>query len=124
MVAWFKKLLHIVKHFDDVVDVMDTLSQDHRWLERHVNDAVQTIKDRTTINADVYVHPHGNPNQIITIGRYNNIDYIEVFDVPTDDFHELVRQLKERKKYARMGTVDAAPGMRQIIESESSSWRY
>ena len=131
MIKWFKKLFHIVKHFDEYTTAMEQLSQQQSklWLEqggmmREVRGAVETIKARTEVHGDIHMHPSGDMNQIIMIGKYYKSDYVEIFNVPPDDFELLVHKLKDLRKYARMGKVDAAPGLKQVIKYESGDWRY
>ena len=128
MIKWFKQLLHIVKHFDDIVDSMEELSRDQQRvehhvnnIEHHVNDAVQTIKDRTTIHADIAASRR-HQSQIIMIGNYRNRDYIQTFEVHPDDFSGMLRQCIEMQKYARMGKIDAPIGMKEIINTESEKY--
>ena len=120
MIKWFKKLFHIVKHFDDIAASVDALGRDHIRVRRQVNDAVQTIKDRTTLHADVsHYRRDSHMNQIILIGRYRNRDYIQTYQVQPDDFEGLVRQCIEMQKYAYLSKIDAPYGMKEIIETES-----
>ncbi len=123
MIKWFEKLFYIVKHFDDIVNSMEELSLDQRRVEHNVNDAVQTIKDRTTLHADVsHARKNGHLNQLIMIGRYRNRDYIQTFEVHPDDFDRMVRQCIEMQKYAHMGKIDAPIGMKEIINTESNRY--
>jgi len=127
MIKWFKKLLYIVKHFDDINSSIDNslveLRARQSSVEYCVTDAVQTIKDRTTLHADVSpYHRNGNMSQIILIGRYRNRDFIQTFEVLPDDFNGLVHQCIDMQKYAHMGRIDAVPMMKEIIETESEKY--
>lgn len=123
IVNWVKQLLYVVKHFDIIVDSMNELGRDHVRVKAHVDEAVQTIRDRTTLHADAqYMGGRHAMNQIIMIGRYHNRDYIQMFEVPEHDFSGMVRHCIEMQKYARTGRVDSAyPEMRQIINTEAEN---
>ena len=123
MIKWFKKLFYIVEHFDDIVASMDELGRDQVRVKWHVDEAVQTIKDRTTLHADVsHSRRDSHMNQIIMIGRYRNRDYIQTYQVQPDDFEGLVRQCIEMQKYAYLSKIDAPYGMKEIIETESEKY--
>lgn len=111
MLNWIKKLFLIVEKYDTDRD---------RLLERIVNsevkirNAVKTIIERTTINADIHSHPKSK-NQIIVVGRYRKRDYINVFEMGDKTLTELIQQLEEMKKYGHLNVVDSPLQMREII---------
>lgn len=111
MLNWIKKLFLIVKKYDSDRD---------RLLERIVNseikvrNAVKTIIDRTTINADIHSHPKSK-NQIIVVGRYRDRDYINVFEMGGKALTDLIKQLEEMEKYGHLNVVDSPLQMREAI---------
>ena len=128
MFTWFKnlnklriKLLYVAKHYDELVTRMGELHSSHIRVENHVNDAVQTIRDRTTWHADIK-SGRRDPHQIIMIGNYRGNDYIEVFSVPADDFRSMVNHCKDVNRFARRGVIDAAPDMKYILDKETKWW--
>ena len=128
MFTWFKnlnklriKLLYVAKHYDELVTRMDELRSSHMRVENHVNEAVRTIRDRTTWHADINRSGH-DPHQIIMIGNYRGKDYIEVFSVPADDFRRMVNHCQEVNRFAHRGVIDAAPDMKYILDKETKWW--
>jgi len=133
MIKWFKKLFYIVKHFDDIHHTQSMINAqvDGALIEQHslikyfgneVEAGVRTIKDRTELHVDVSPMNHGDPHQIILIGKYHNRDYIQTYSVAPEDFRHLIDVCKDMQRYARRGRIDAIPEMKAIINEESMKW--
>lgn len=113
-INWFKKLNYIVKHYDeDKIVMLDRI----RSADLRIRDGVQIIKDRTTINADISPSMR-DPSQIITIGRYNGRDYVQVFSIHDDDFRGLIQHLREMERYGTVSKIDAPYGFEYVIEQD------
>jgi len=94
---------------------LDTIEYDIDQMKKNIDDAVDVIRDRTTVNIDHY--PHGcDPNRVVIIGRHKNTDYVQIFDLNTRDFGEIVEILKSLTKYSKMGIIDSTPTCKQIFE--------
>lgn len=126
MFKWFKnlnelriKLLYVAKHYDKLVGRMDELRTSQIRVENNVNEAVQVIRDRTGWHTDVHAYQRNAQHQVILIGVYNRQDYIEVFNVPNDEFRNMVMRCKDVSKFAHRGVVDAIPEMRMILDRET-----
>jgi len=123
MIKWFKKLFHIVKHFDDYVESINALSDEMVIAKREVAEGVTLIRDRTELHMDVRSYSRdAAPHQIILIGRYMNRDYVQTFNVPAENFRGLIEQCRDMEKYSHMGCVDAAPEMKTIVQREQQYW--
>ena len=130
VIGWIKKLFWIVKNYDrnlgwvahqlhivkgDMEDQEETLS----WFQKQICEAKDMIKDRTEIHADICLHENERyRNSIIVIGRYRKNDYIEIFDMPVQDFEYMVNRLKEKKKWGNMAVVDAPSGIKAVLVDE------
>lgn len=119
---WRKTLLYIVKNYNQLVIRMDELTSSHIRVVNNVNEAVDVIRERTGWHADVKVYQRDSPNQIIVIGNYRGRDYIEIFNVPADDFPGVVAHCKDVSRFAHRGTIDAIPEMKMILEKETKWW--
>jgi len=103
MFKWFKKLKLIVARYDD----------DRNRLLSRVEQAEQTIIDRTEVHADINLV--GNCTAIM-IGRYKNRDYIQTFNMDQRDFNSVVDWMNELKKRGHVQYVDAPPMLDVVIE--------
>jgi len=115
-VNWFKRLNYIVNHYDqDKIEMIGKLE----YAESNAAEAVQLIKERTNIHADVDVKLN-TPTQVIAIGRYRNHDYIQVFSIHANDFSELVLRLKSMEKYGNLQRIDSPIELRGVFERDVS----
>lgn len=105
MINFIKKMVYIVKNYDN----------DFKHLTSRVNQAEKVIRDRTDIHADIH---YKSKNQIIAVGRYRNRDYVQVYNISTDDFNYLIKILREMEMYGRRGRIDSAHSMKAIFEHE------
>lgn len=115
-VNWFKRLSYIVNHYDqDKIEMLSKLN----YAEKKAAEAVQVIKERTNIHADVHVKLN-NPTQVIAIGRYRNHDYVQVFSIHADDFSELVLRLKDMEKYGNLQRIESPIELRGVFDRDTS----
>jgi hypothetical protein len=119
---WIKTLARVVRTYDksiqslrdDLQDVDKKQSQFNKNLRYDMNNAVELIKRRTDVSADVSA-THRNPSQIIMVGRYRNRDYVQVFTIREDDFGMLIHQLRDMERYGQVTKIDAPMGLREMI---------
>ncbi len=117
---WFKKLFYIVNNYDKDLAYTHALIQ---HCNSEIKKGVQIIKDRTNIHADVHIHKN-HPSEVIMIGRYNNMDYIQTFSIENDhDFVNLVSQLRDMEKYGVVQRVDAPLMLKAHIMQDLEFWR-
>ena len=129
MITWFKKLLQIVREYDeDKHNVEDKIISCNNQIYQHecvlgehrrtINEAQQLIKDRTEVHADIH-HYRPNDSKIIVIGQYKGQDYIQIFPVGGDCFGSVVDRLRHESKYAKLGRFDGGmPNMKASIIHE------
>jgi hypothetical protein len=109
MISWIKKLYQIVKNYDI----------DKNKLLTRIAQAEKIIKDRTNIHTNIHTDVHyKSDNQIIVIGRYKNRDYIQTFNVSSEDFPTLIKQLHQMERYGHVTRIDAPPMMRAVVERD------
>lgn len=70
------------------------------------------LRDRTDVAVDVRLR---EPNYVIVVGRYKNVDYIQTYSVASDELCDLVGMLKKMERHARVRVVDAPPQMRAVF---------
>lgn len=132
MIKWFKKLLRIVKHYDDDMQNFtekyvisdEILSRHEIELDSHrrnIIEAQQLIKDRTEVHADIHTY-NPNDSRIIVIGNYKNTDYIEIFPVGNGQFNNIVDELKHQSKYGNIKRVDALPSIKEFIMHDTGEY--
>lgn len=101
---WVKKLLVIVENYDTEQEKM----------RRQITRAVQMIRSRTGIHADIGYRP--SESQVILIGRYKNRDYIQVHDLQAENFEQIIHHLKDLEQYGEIRKVDAPIGFNAVVE--------
>ena len=116
-VNWFKKLIYIVNNYDKNLSMA---MRQVRKNELEVTEAVNLIKERTSLSADVHMKMNA-PTQVILIGRYNGHDYVNIFSLTEDDMKPLIHQLKDMEDYAHMSRIDAPIEYRNIVK-QGSIW--
>jgi len=115
LINWCKKLIYIVNNYDLEIK---NLSNRIDCAESNVNKGINMIKKRTKIHADVSYF-EGSPTQIITIGRYRNRDYIQVFSLHNDnDFKMLIEKLREMERYGDLERIDCPIGLEAVLDRE------
>ena len=75
------------------------------------------MKQRTTVHADLSPHMK-SPHQIITIGRYKNKDYIQVYSVTGESFSYMVGMLRDMRRHGEVGIIDAPHGSECFIRED------
>lgn len=135
MITWFKTFLKIVREYDGMVKMQNEISSHNKKIfllhdskiakvfnaveiaERAVArsyEAVNFIKDRTEVNADINVRGRC-PNTLIVIGRYKGRDHVEIFDV--ENMEALVDQLRRMQKYHHRKIIDGPPQFKAFIDN-------
>lgn len=107
LVRWIKKLKRIVRDYD----------KDRNALLRTIQRAEDLIRDRTEINVDGSFHGDDR-NQIIVVGRYRKMDYVQVYTLNDRDLDGLIDQLREMQRYGVVNKIDALFQMKEVIERE------
>jgi len=121
IINWFKNLFYVVKdyHIHKLVfnTNIDDLNKRMAWLETQTSHAVNIIKERTEISADIRLRGP-NRNQIIIIGRYKKRDYVEVFTTTDKQLDQLIPHLKHLEKFGVIEKVDAPTGFKAIFKRD------
>jgi len=112
MLNKIRKLFQILRTYDND---LSNLNLKVLRLEAELKRAEDLIKIRTKIAVDVNFQ---TANHIITIGRYNNIDYIQSYAVNDRSFHRLVDTVKSMEKFGDAAIVDAPPNFRAALLRE------
>ena len=105
---WFAELFYIVRNYRD----------NQIRLQRQTGYALELIRKRTTVHADV--HMRDTYDQIIVIGQYRNRDYVRVFSVKPDDLLHLVGILKSME--AALGRIDVVHSADAVIKDVFSRY--
>lgn len=105
-IKWLKKLINLVNEYEKEIS----------FLEKRIESAEKIIRDRTDINVDINRRKH--ENQIIVIGKYRNIDYIQTFTVDSRDFSYTIDMLKKMDRYGTLNKVDSAPDIKAVFKNE------
>lgn len=103
MIVWIKKLLAIVKNYEE----------DMGRLNNRINYSEKLIRDRTDIAADINIKDH---NHIIVVGRYKNRDYVQTFTVRGDELNHLVETLKQMERHGVVRQIDAPPQFKAVFD--------
>ena len=116
MFSWINKLKTIVANYDMEMFTFNVrLNESNRLLNVRIQELEKVIKERTNISVDVNFK---NTNHVIVTGRYKNIDYIQTFDVKSEDFCDLIDYMKSLERYGSVKRIDALPKMRAVFERE------
>ena len=114
---WVHKLKEIVSCHKQLLRIAGTYDRDHKFFINRIVQAENLIKDRTDISVDVHLKDY-NPNQIMVAGRYRNADYVQVYTLADNELSSLIPQLREMERYGRVSKVDAAYGLKAVVERE------
>lgn len=107
MLKWIKKLFLIVKHYDS----------DRAALSMRIQEAVNVIADRCTVNTDISPSAKGI-SYVILVGHYRNRDYVEVKCIRNETFKYLVDSIRSELKYGHTKYMDIPPGLKATIDTE------
>ncbi len=99
MMNWLKKLKAIVSGYE----------ADLRTAHARIAALENLVKDHTNIAIDV---GFSGANHVIVVGRYKNADYVQTYNIHTDDFSAFVDQLRNMERYGKVRRVDAPPTFR------------
>ena len=126
MIKFIKTLFNIVKYHESDKDILtghihnlykiSSDAKDRSELAiKTATEAVNIIKERTEINASISVSGYDG-NKIFVMGRYNNVDYVEVYSIRDKDFSYMVGILREMQKFGHINKIDGPSGMKQSIK--------
>lgn len=106
---WIRRLLGI-----DQLDLDMALAL-HRiaYAEQALAQAQRIIGDGTEAHLDVPLHP-AQRYTVVLIGRYKNAELVEIIDVPSKAFEDVVQFV--RRLRVRVGYVDTPLNMRSLSE--------
>lgn len=106
MITWLKKLQNIVAHYtSDIVT-----------LHRRITQLETMLRDRTDISMDISCRK--DPNYVIMVGRYKNVDYVQTYSFAACDFEALIKYCNSIKKQGVIKVVDAPPIFRAVVSRE------
>lgn len=114
---WFKQLFYIVRNYDKDLDLY--MQRIHN-LEVQNAKLTRIIRSRTQVSSEVS-HHGSSPHVVVLTGVYKNRDYVEIFNVTTDDFRELVELLRRIEEHAQLNRLDTGPyrpALRRIAKDE------
>ena len=107
MVKWIKKLKQIVLNYD----------ADLKIAHNRISELEKIIKERTNIAVDVGFR---DANHIIVVGRYKNADYVQTYQIKTQEMSRLIDQLRDMQKYGDVKFVDEPPQFKAVFKRELS----
>ena len=112
MLNWLKNKLGFAELESEVKRLKTQVSH----LRTMVSHLKTTVNEQTTLHLDWC--PNGR-STVIVIGRYQNRDYIQTYEVTTENFNHIVDLLRrERKAGRQIGYIDAPPVMRAVIDRD------
>lgn len=105
---WLKiqKLFQILRTYDK--DLCNLQLQIKR-LEDDLSKAEAVIKERTNLAVDINFK---SSNKVIVIGRYNNTDYIQMYNLHDRAFHKIVDTAKSMTKFGDVTHIDTVPNFK------------
>jgi hypothetical protein len=89
--------------------IVDTYGTTIRHLRQQVESLEDIIKERTTLNVDIGFK---GANHVIVVGKFKGQDYIQTYDVGTEDLGQFVNILQRMAQHGTINKVDAPPQMR------------
>lgn len=107
LIKWFKRLLCVVR----------TYNKDRYKQWERIKALEQIIADRTELNVDMSPSMC-NQNHVIVVGRYRNMDYIEVFTIAPGEFEHIICTLRHMERFGTVRRIDAPIAFRAIIERQ------
>ncbi len=120
---WYESL-RIVKWIRVLQRVVDTFDTNNEHLNSKIayakdiaNNAEKIIRDRTDVSAGIDINMRA-PNQIIVVGRYKGLDYVEVFSILDSGVDEIVDHLRSLQRYAGMDKIDAPISLRAVVRQQ------
>lgn len=93
------------------------LQADAKELHAQATALMKWVQERTTIDVDVSMR-RGQPNTIILSGLYRDRAYVNVFEIETEDMHDLIRYLKDLQQWGQVRHLDAPPTFRALFERD------
>jgi len=93
-------------------------------LIKRLSELEHRVGDKTTIHCDIH---QLKDDMIIAVGRYRNHDLVRIFNVGSYDFVDLIKQLKQLEKHARIGKLDhgsSSDWLRKGIEKHTKDGRF
>lgn len=91
-----KNTIYIIKNYHK--DIRDICSR--------INAAEKLIRERTDIHTSMDTR---GGCYVIVVGSYKNSDYIQTFNMPSNDFSCLIEELMRQRRYGKTRTIDAPP---------------
>jgi hypothetical protein len=106
LIAWCKSLRSIVR----------TYRGDNDRIHQRIAELEKIVRDRTEVAVDV--NQRYGASYVIVVGRYRNNDYIQTYVVPADEFEYLIERLKRESRYGQITKIDAAPGLKEVVQRQ------
>lgn len=128
-IAWIVELFKVVKDFSILASEVrrqgfqiDRQEYALRALQNRVfaqssrMDALdKLIRERTEIAVDAAVVPQ-DTSYVITVGKYRNADYVQVFSIQGGEFYALVEQLKALRRHGVLKYADGPVLIKAAVE--------
>jgi len=113
------KLLHKLLHklsikIRDWLGINKNESKIH-YLTGEINQLRYILKERTEYHLDVHQYTKHN-SQVILIGKFRNNDFVKCYNIPDQEFQDLIQHCRELEKYSHRGKIDAFPTLSAAIK--------
>lgn len=110
---WFHNLRSAARSYQQLTTRVHNLEVQNDKLRR-------IIKQRTKVSAEVSCHGR-TPHTVVVTGRYKHREYVEIFDLQTEDLHALIDQLRRMQEFAEISQIDTGPydkSLKRVFEGE------
>lgn len=92
----WKVARHYKKDLQAIIRAVDALETRQMMFDKR-------LQERTTVHADIHFR---HATQVIVVGQYNGVDYVNGFWIEHKSLPELVEILKSLEKDANVGRMD------------------
>lgn len=120
-IRWIKELLYIVRNYDrnfgGLLSHQELQNKRILSLRSAIDDLDEVLRERTQLAVDVPAM-RNYPATVVLVGRYNENDFVQVYQIFPEDFGALVDHVKQLSRYAKLTNVDAPFQLREYIRKE------
>lgn len=112
---FFQKLQYLLDNFQTIKRIIEKYDSDIKYLECRASSLEDFVKSHVDIAVDINDSRYGM-NTVIVIGRYKKHDYVNCFQLQSEDIPHLVEQLKDMERYGKIRRVDSPIAFRGVID--------
>lgn len=105
MLTWFKRLFAIVRTYSTDIAKLNARIE---LLKGRIAANEQIIRERTDIAVDVGFS-RKDMNTVIVVGRFRGCDYVQTYQVRSDDLTGLIDRLRDMERHGVVRRADAPP---------------